>query len=240
MNVEVMLGAVAPEIKQPLTAVGLYADATHALLRQPRPDVTGAEESVEDIKRESARIATVLDSVRDLARKPEQERKALDLNELVVASLELLRSELEDNDILLSLELAPALQPVAGHPVQLQEALLSLVSNAIDSMRAVTDRSRTLRIETAHRNEAIVIAVQDSGCGIEPERLSALFDAHITTKTHGMGLGLAICRLIVERHGGRISASSDVGRGSRFEITLPIGDAVVPFPSERADVRVRA
>lgn len=240
LNVEVLLGAVAHEIKQPLTAVSLYADATETLLKRPSPDLAGAEESVEDIKRESARIANVLESIRALARNPEQERKALDVNELVVATLELLRSEVEDNDIQLSLKLAPALQPIAGHPVQLQEVLLNLVSNAIDSMRTVTDRPRTLHIETGYRGEAIEITIHDSGCGIEPERLDALFDARITTKAHGMGLGLAICRLIVERHGGRISASSEVGRGSRFEMTLPIAGAMLPIPSERADAKARA
>ena len=112
---------------------------------------------------------------------------------------------------------------VMGHRGQLQEVLLNLVRNAIEAMDAVKDGSRVLQVRTErHGRDEIVVAVEDSGPGIDPKKLDGIFDAFVSTKPQGMGLGLAICRMIIERHGGQLSASSDGKNGALFEFVLPI------------------
>ncbi|HEY8519636.1 MAG TPA: MASE4 domain-containing protein [Gammaproteobacteria bacterium] len=223
LNLQVMLAVVAHEVKQPLMAIGLYADAARHFLKPSSANLDGARESIDDIKQASRRVGEVLDNIRALAKNPERERKPIDPNELVVASLEHLGAEIDKHDITVSLALTPELQPIMGHRGQLQEVLLNIMQNAIEAMSTVTNRPRVLRIDTEARDAGrVLISIEDSGCGIEPQRLAALFDSHISTKAHGIGLGLAICRMIIDRHGGDIKASSQVGRGSRFEVTLPV------------------
>ena len=164
-----------------------------------------------------------------MCRNPDQGRQQIDLNELALGSLELLSAELKDHEIRVSTELAPGLPLIAGHKGQLQEVLVNIIQNAIDAMRNVTDRSRTLRVKTDFRDrDRIEISIEDSGCGIEPQRLGTLFEKLLTTKAHGTGLGLGICRMIVDWHNGRLSASSQLDKWTRFEIALPIGSSVRP------------
>jgi signal transduction histidine kinase len=228
MNLEVMLSAVAHEIKQPLTAIVLNASATEHLLKRPVPDVARLRENVEDIRRDSLRVSEAFESVRGLLKGGGQERRPLDVNALLLASLELLSAELSDHEIRVTTELAPDLPAVPGHPGQLQEVFVNIVRNAIESMSAVDDRVRTLRLSTQHRDDGIAITIEDSGIGIEPKRLADLFDAFVTTKPDGMGLGLGICRMIVDRHGGLLSATSELGRSARFEIVLPSAPGTHP------------
>jgi len=115
------------------------------------------------------------------------------------------------------------LPPVDGHRGQIQEVVFNLVQNAIEAMSSVTDRGRVLRVRTQTRGrDAVVVSVEDSGPGIEPGRLDEIFGAFVTTKPHGMGLGLAICRMIAEHHGGELTASSDGKSGAVFEFIVPI------------------
>ena len=119
-------------------------------------------------------------------------------------------------------ELASELPLISGHRRQLQQVISNLVQNAIEAMDTSTDRDRVLRLETGlHNREAIIVAVEDSGPGFDPKQLSRIFDAFFTTKSHGIGLGLAICRMIVERHGGQLTATSDGNNGARFQFVLP-------------------
>ena len=118
-------------------------------------------------------------------------------------------------------ELASELPPVSGHRRQLQQVISNLVQNAIEAMDT-TDGDRMLRLRTGlHNRDAIMVAVEDSGPGIDSHQLGNIFDAFFTTKSHGIGLGLAICRMIVERHGGQLSAASDGDNGARFQFVLP-------------------
>jgi signal transduction histidine kinase len=120
-------------------------------------------------------------------------------------------------------ELASEIPAVHGNRSQLQQVIFNLVHNALDAMDNTTDRSRLLRVKTELRGfDTVALTVQDSGPGIDPKRLDRIFDALVTTKTDGMGLGLAICRLIVERHGGQLSARSDGENGATFQFVLPI------------------
>jgi len=119
-------------------------------------------------------------------------------------------------------ELASELPLISGHKRQLQQVISNLVQNAIEAMDNTTDRDRLLRVRTGlHNRDAIIVAVEDSGPGVDPKQLGSIFDAFFTTKSHGVGLGLAICRMIVERHGGQLTAASDGNNGARFQFVLP-------------------
>ena len=122
--------------------------------------------------------------------------------------------------------LTPELPPILGHRGQLQEVIINLVHNATEAMGSVNDDRRVLRVSTKYNgDDVIIIAVEDSEPGIDPRKLDNIFDAFVTTKPHGMGLGLAICRMIIERHGGQLSVAPAAPRGSIFRVVLPVGDA---------------
>ena len=145
------------------------------------------------------------------------------MNELVAESLQVLQNELEEHEIATITQLARELPLIMGHKGQLEEVILNLVHNSIDAMGALaTNKRRALSVETKRQGrEEVVISLQDTGPGIAQEKIVEVFDAFVTTKAKGTGLGLAIARMIIERHGGRISVRSDPGNGARFEITLP-------------------
>ena len=169
-------------------------------------------------------VADDTESIRALFRNPAQEKQSLDLNELALTALQTLSGDLNERGITISTELTPELPQVQGHKGQLLEVLLNVIQNAIDAMDGVTDRARTLRLTTgAHARDQVTLSIEDSGVGIARERLANLFDAFVTTKARGTGLGLGICRMIVDRHGGQLAASSELNQGTRFDITLPIG-----------------
>ena len=129
---------------------------------------------------------------------------------------------MEDHGVETRLELASELPLVEGHRRQLEEVIFNLVHNAIEAMDATTDRNRVLQVRTElNGHDAITVAVRDSGPGIDPQRTDSIFAAFVTTKSHGMGLGLGICRMIIEHHGGQLTASSDGKNGSLFQFVLP-------------------
>jgi C4-dicarboxylate-specific signal transduction histidine kinase len=132
-----------------------------------------------------------------------------------------MRVELAAHEVAAQTALATDLPNVEGHKGQLQEVIINLVRNAIEAMSVMTDRRRMLRTQTQlHHNDTIIVTVEDSGPGIDPKRLDEIFDAFVTTKAEGMGLGLAICRRIIESHGGQLTAFSDGKSGARFQIIL--------------------
>jgi len=138
-----------------------------------------------------------------------------------------LRGDLTQNGIIVNTQLTDELPLIMGHRGQLQQVLLNLVQNAIDAMRAIP--ARTLRVATELSGvEAVVISVEDSGPGIEPKRATSIFDAFVTTKAKGMGLGLALSQMIIERHGGQISVRPGANSGAHFRITIPINKSPTP------------
>jgi signal transduction histidine kinase len=158
-----------------------------------------------------------------LFRRTDQSRLPVDVNEIALEVLQSLRGELKDHGVTTQTELTSELPRVDGHQGQLRQVIFNLVNNAIEAMDTTTDRSRVLRVKTKpHDSDSIVVAVEDSGPGIDPRQLASIFDAFVTTKAHGMGLGLAICRMIVQRHGGQLSALSDGKNGARIQFVLPI------------------
>ena len=155
-------------------------------------------------------------------RRDDQERQAINVNEIALEVLQSSRGELAEHRVTTRTELASELPLISGHKRQLQQVISNLVQNAIEAMDNTTDRDRVLQVRTGLQNsDAIVVAVEDSGPGFDPKQLGSLFDAFFTTKSHGIGLGLAICRMIVERHGGQLTAASDGNNGARFQFVLP-------------------
>jgi signal transduction histidine kinase len=221
-NVGAAVGAIAHEIRQPLTAISAKSSAGRRFLERGPSDIERVKGILDDIGKASLRVNEVIESVGALfSANPEQH--SIDVNDLVIEALQVLGKELADCSITVDTQLTSELPPIMGHKGQLQEVILNLVQNSIDAMRTMTTKPRMLHVRTApHGRDAIAISVEDTGPGIEEKTLSSVFDAFVTTKTKGMGLGLAISQAIVERHNGRITAMSGVKGGARFEIILPI------------------
>ncbi|MGA8652285.1 MAG: PAS domain-containing protein [Xanthobacteraceae bacterium] len=230
MNVEAIIASIAHEVRQPLTAITANAAAALRFFARTPPDFDEINAALSRVVSDSHRASEVLDGIRALFQKVGQAREAVDLNEITREALQLLQGELTDHGVTTRMEFASELPHVQGHRGQLQEIMINLCHNAIEAMATMTDQNRLLRIRTGRYGEkAIAVAVEDSGPGIDPKQLQGIFDAFVTTKAQGMGLGLAICRRIIESHGGQISALSDGKSGALFQFVLPIqlpdGDA---------------
>jgi signal transduction histidine kinase len=225
MNLEAMVASISHEVKQPLTAIATGSMAASRFLRHAPPNVEEVQLALDHIIAASRRASGVFDNIRALFGSAEQLHVPIDVNRLVQGALSALRGELDGHGVTPRTELTAELPSVMGHPGQLQGVLLNLASNAIEAMDAVEEGSRVLRVTTQRDgHDAISVTVQDTGPGIAPEKLDSIFDAFVTTKSHGMGLGLAICRMIIQRHGGQLSARSDKKKGGAlFQFTLPIG-----------------
>lgn len=222
MNIEAVVASITHEVRQPLSAIATNGSAALLFLDRPQPDLEETRAALNEIVQDSLNASQIFDGIRNLFRGANQNARPVEVNAIVLGALHMLRGELKDHDVTVVTTLTAKLPPVSGHKGQLLEVVLNLLRNAIDAMKTVTERSRLLRIRTErHGRDAIVLSVEDSGPGIDPKKTDAIFDAFVTTKSKGMGLGLAISRMIVEHHGGRISVSSGPGKGARFQIVLP-------------------
>jgi len=223
MNVEAIIASIAHEVRQPLTAISSNISAALRFLGQVPPNYDEMRRALHRAVNESHRATGIFDNIRALFRKVSQERELVDLNEIVREALQSLHTQLINYDVVVQTKLVPELPRVEGHRGQLEEVIINLVNNAIEAMGAIPDRSRVLQIRTERDGEkSVTVSVEDTGPGIELDQLGRIFDAFITTKADGMGLGLAISRRIIEGHGGRLSASSDGKNGALFQIILPI------------------
>jgi signal transduction histidine kinase len=223
MSAQAITAAIAHEVKQPLAAIVTNGGAALRFLGQLPPDVEEVRSALQRMVSDTHRTSDVFDGIRALFGKSDQKRLQVDVNKIVLGVLESSRKELQDHGIETRLELATELPLVDSNGRQLEEVIFNLVHNATEAMDVATDGARILRVKTELTDHnAITVAVHDSGPGIDPEKLDGIFGAFFTTKSHGMGLGLAICRMIVEHHGGRLIASSDGKKGSLFQFDLPI------------------
>jgi signal transduction histidine kinase len=223
MNVEAITASIAHEVRQPLAAIATNGNAAVRFLGNSPPNLDDARASLTAIIRDAHRASEVFDGIRALFRKVDQRRQPIDLNEITLEVLQSLRGELKQHGVMTRTQLTPELPLIDGDKSQLQQVVFNLVRNALEAMDTATERSRMLGVKTQlHDSDAVVVAVDDSGPGIDPKRLDGIFDPFVTTKSHGMGLGLAICRMIIERHGGRLYASSDGTNGAQFRFVLPI------------------
>ena len=217
-----MAASIAHEVNQPLAAVVTNAAACLRWLDREPANLKEARGTLQSIINDGNRAGEVIQRVRALVNKT-IDRKALHINEVVNEVMSLVQHELLSHRVALRLELAPALPPVLADRIQLQQVILNLVVNGIEAMQQVTDRPRELVIRT-RQDEArqVLVTVSDCGVGVAAENADQLFDAFFTTKSSGMGMGLSICRSIVDAHGGRLSASGNAGPGATFQFTLPL------------------
>ena len=221
-NVEAIMAAIAHEVRQPLMAIAINGSAARRFLARVPADIDEVAANLDRIIKDSRRASEVFDSILALFRREDQERQPINVNEVALEVLQSSRGELDEHRVTTRTELASELPLISGHKRQLQQVISNLVQNAIEAMDSTTDRDRVLRVRTGLQNsDAIVFAVEDSGPGFDPKQLSRIFDAFFTTKSHGVGLGLAICRMIIQRHGGQLTAASDGNNGARFQFVLP-------------------
>ena len=221
-NVEAITAAIAHEIKQPLASIVINCGAALQLLERTPPDHKEIREALNDIIGGARRTDEAFDGVRTLFRRADEPQKPVDVNELILGAIAMMRGELRDGGVTQRVELAQQLPAVPGNRHQLQEVILNLVHNAIEAMSTTRERTRELRVRSQPQGRnAVVVTIEDSGPGIDRSKLSKIFEPFVTTKPRGMGLGLAICRMIIERHGGRLTASSNGRTGALFSITLP-------------------
>ena len=217
-----LTSSIAHEVNQPLGAIVTNADAALRWLAGQPPNIDEARETLGRIVRDGHRAGEVIGRVRALLKKTATVTARVDLNGLIEDAAALLQGELRRHRILLRTELAHDLAPVAGDRVQLQQVILNLMMNGIEAMKAVTDRPRELLIVSRpEAPAAVLVAVQDAGTGLDPQSVERVFEAFYTTKAEGLGMGLAICRSIIEAHGGRLWASANEPQGAVFQFTLP-------------------
>jgi signal transduction histidine kinase len=232
MNLEAMAASISHEVRQPLAAIATNGDAARRFLGHVPPNLEEALSALSKIVAASHRASQVFDNLRALFGSSREGLEPIDINEIVLGALQVLRRESDDHGVVILTELTSELPPVTGHKGQLQEVILNLARNGIEAMDAVKSGNRVLRVRTQHDNRGtITVAVEDSGPGIDPKKLESIFDAFVTTKPQGMGLGLAISRMISHRHGGQLVASSDGKDGAVFQFTLPIRSAADVSPA---------
>jgi PAS domain S-box-containing protein len=218
-----LTASIAHEVNQPLAGVIANAEACLRWLDRGTPDLDAARNSVEWIIDDGNRASEVIRRVRALAKKSDIEKVPLDVNDAVWEIIALVQRELISYRVSLRTELAPALPTILGDRVQLQQVIINLVMNGIEAMQSVTDRRRELVIRSRqHETQQVLVSVTDCGIGIAAENADRLFNAFFTTKSGGMGMGLSICRSIMEAHGGRLWATANVPHGATFQFTLPV------------------
>ena len=233
VSAQAIIAAIAHEIRQPLVAITTNAGAALRWLGRTPPDQDEARAALDQIKNEGLRAGEMFDGIRALFGKVDQERQPVAVNDIILSVIHSLEGQLNGHGVAVHRELAAELPLIAGHSGQLREVIFNLVNNALEAMRSTTNRNRELRVRTELRDsDTIAVTIQDTGPGIDPNKLTGIFGAFVTTKMYGTGLGLAICRMIVERHGGQLTASSDGKSGALFQFILPIE------PADKAEIHI--
>jgi C4-dicarboxylate-specific signal transduction histidine kinase len=216
-----LTASIAHEVNQPLTAVIANANASLRWLAAATPNLDEARNAVSRIVRDGNRAGEVIARIRALVQKTDTEKVRLDINQTIQEVVLLMQNEAVRKGVAIRMDLATNFPPVLGDRIQLQQVILNLVMNGIEAMDTVTDRPRDLLIRSSpQESDKVLVAVQDSGIGIDSQNLEKIFDTFYTTKSQGMGMGLAISRSIVENHGGKLWAVPNDGPGATFQFTL--------------------
>jgi signal transduction histidine kinase len=226
LSLEVTVGSIAHELRQPLTAIVANCDAGMQLLTQVPADVPEAAVAFKEIRTEGLRASDIITSIQATLADAVRPVAMIDTGQLIRETLTLLRTEIQFHGVAVQVQTAPDLPPILGNKGQLLQVLVNLITNAVDSMREITTRPRVINIRADVRQPALLsIQVEDSGVGITPELVPRIFEPLFTTKSRGTGLGLAICRSIVEAHAGRIGVTRGSEYGSVFQVLLPVAAA---------------
>jgi PAS domain S-box-containing protein len=217
-----LTASIAHEVNQPIAATVTNAQAALRWLDARPPDLEETRQAVARIVNDGIRAGDVVDRIRAIIKKVPARRDQFDINGAIMDVVALTRSELSSNGVSLQTQLAQDLPPIQGDRVQLQQVLLNLIVNAIEAMSGVSEGARELWVSTEiDSSNGALVAVRDSGPGLDPASLVQLFDAFYTTKPSGMGMGLSICHSIIEAHGGRIWAEANLPQGTTFQFTVP-------------------
>ena len=215
-----LTASITHEVNQPITAAITYALAARRWLNAEPPNLHEVDDALALIVKEGNRAGEVVGRIRALIKKAPARKDAVAINDAILEVIALTRTEAANNSVSVRTQLAEGLPPVQGDRVQLQQVLLNLILNAIEAMRDV-EEERELLIGTRHQPDGVSVEVRDSGPGFAPAALQRVFEAFYTTKPGGLGLGLSICRSIIEAHDGRLWASANVPRGASFQFALP-------------------
>ena len=219
-----LASSIGQEVNQTLAAIVDNADRCLEALKENKPDPEQLREALTNISSDGRQTIEIIARIRALAKNSAPQKVALNLSELVSEVLSLVAHEAQREHITLQTELADDLPSVLGDRVQLQQVLLNLVINGMEAMNGIEQRSLELTVKIDRvENREVVVAVTDRGTGIKPHELDRVFEAFHTTKSASLGMGLAICRSIIEAHGGRLWAESNIGSGTTFKFTLPTG-----------------
>jgi PAS domain S-box-containing protein len=217
-----LTSSIAHEVNQPIAAAVTYASAARRFLSAEPPNFREVDDALSLIVKEGNRAGEVVGRIRALIKKAPARKDAVTINDAILEVIALTRTEAANNSVAVRTQLAEGLPRVQGDRVQLQQVVLNLIINAIEAMREVGEEERELNIGTRNESDGVSVEVRDSGPGFAPAALERVFDAFYTTKPGGLGLGLSICRSIIEAHNGRLWASPNVPRGASFQFALPV------------------
>ena len=216
-------GALAHELRQPLSAILSNVKAAQRILATQRRDVPEVDDILDDISADVRRASDVIQSASSLMKKEPARHEPVQLNDVVRKSLDLLHGELTTRRVVVTVLLSPSLPPVVGDRVQLQQVVLNLVLNACDAVMSMKPDDRRLVVSTSVSDGEVRLSVADNGCGVPDGDMERLFEPFYTSKEHGLGLGLSICRSIAASHSGRLWAVSNPTRGTTFHMATPPG-----------------
>jgi C4-dicarboxylate-specific signal transduction histidine kinase len=217
-----LTASIAHEILQPIGSARNNARAALNFLDRQPPDLGEVREALACVAGDADRARDIIDRIRDHIKKAPPRCDRIDLNEAINEVIVLARSEITKNGVSLQTRLTEGLFPVKGDRVQVQQVVMNLILNAVEAMSSVEAGARELLISTEqNQTDGVLVAVRDSGPGINPEQLERVFEAFYTTKSSGVGMGLSICRSIIDAHGGRLWADASEPRGAVFQFTLP-------------------
>jgi C4-dicarboxylate-specific signal transduction histidine kinase len=217
-----LAASIAHEVNQPIGAVRNNAHAALRFLAGDPPDLAEVREALECVVNETYRAGDIFGRIRDQVKKVPPRMEDVDLNDAIEDVFALVRGELSKHRVSVQTQLAEGLSPVHGDRVQLQQVMLNLILNAIEAMIGVDDEVRELAVSTeSSPSEGLLVAVADSGPGVASEDRERIFESFYTTKASGVGIGLSICRSIIDAHGGRLWADTHQPRGAVFRFTLP-------------------
>ena len=217
-----LTASITHEVKQPITAVLLNIQTAQRFLTRQQPDIERAKKAIDRAVLNGMRITEVVDRTHALVRKEPTRKDSLEINEAISEVIGLTRGEVLKNGVQVRTKLAEGLPVIQGSRVQIQQVMLNLIVNAVEAMSQMSDDRRELLISTQAEADCVLVAVRDSGPGLSEGAIERAFEAFYTTKSSGLGMGLSICRSIVEDHGGRLWAAANVPKGAAFQFTVPI------------------